>query len=206
MVRLQQGKTERYIRLLTDFFALFIGKFGSQTYLDHFNSIQPGLGLMLLMQVWVPRLHSDLPVRTEAKLQVVGLTRVLCDTPAILVDDSGKQIWSQVLAGVMMIVTNPNANLSASAASSATDDGDYEEAEIGYDATYSRLHFASRPSPDPFPELVDPLMELVRSLHGLCTSRQTGEIMTLIRHGLQADQKLLVGLESLFQKAGLNLV
>ena len=79
-MRLQHGKTARYIRLVTDFFALFIGKYEFRTFNDLLDSIQPGLGIMLFTQVWIPRLQSDVPTSMDAKVQVVGLTKVLCDT------------------------------------------------------------------------------------------------------------------------------
>eukprot|EP00566_Odontella_aurita_P003278 CAMPEP_0113547256 /NCGR_PEP_ID=MMETSP0015_2-20120614/12254_1 /TAXON_ID=2838 /ORGANISM="Odontella" /LENGTH=984 /DNA_ID=CAMNT_0000447789 /DNA_START=9 /DNA_END=2963 /DNA_ORIENTATION=+ /assembly_acc=CAM_ASM_000160 len=204
LMRLQQAKTPRYTRLVTDFFALYVGKFGSQAYLDQLNAIQPGLGLMLLTQVWTSRLAADLPVRMEAKVQVIGLTKVLCETPALLSDPSAQQIWTQALAGVMKIIINPNGHIGGAAGANAADDDDFE-VEIGYDATYSRLHFAARPAVDVFPEVKDPALTLAQSLHALCSS-QPGKFPPLIQHGLQSDPKLSAGLESLFQKAGLRIV
>lgn len=204
LMRLQQAKTPRYVRLVTHFFALFVGKFGAHAYLDQLNALQPGLGLMLLTQIWVPRLQTDLPVRMEAKVQVVGMTKLLCDTPALLVDASGQQIWSQGLAGVMRILTSPDSHLGTSVTSSSNADYD-DEIEIGYDATFSRLHFAARPVRDPFPEVADLSLMLVQSLHALCKS-QPGKLQPLIQQGLQSDPKLSGGLEIMFQKAGLSLV
>jgi len=201
LMKLQTSKTPRYIRLVTDFFALFIGKYGSQAYLDQLNAIQPGLGLMLLTQVWLPRLQSDLPVRVEAKTQIVGLTKILCETPALLADANTQQIWAQALAGAIAIVTNPNAHIGT--AFSADDDAD--EAEIGYDATFSRLHFATRPAVDPFPEVHDPSLVLVQSLHQLFAS-QPGKFPPLVQAGLHSDPKLIAGFESLFSKAGLQVI
>ena len=86
MMKLQHSKTPKYVGNLTHFFALFIGKFGSQAYLDQLNQLQPGMGIMLLVQVWVPRLQAVSPTRLEAKTQIVGLTKLLCETPALLSD------------------------------------------------------------------------------------------------------------------------
>lgn len=201
LMRLQTGKTPRFVRLVTSFFALFIGKYGSQAYLDHLNGIQPGLGLMLLTQIWNPRLQDDVPVRMEAKVQVVGLTKIICETPALLADANGQQIWAQTLAAVMKILSSPNTHVGTVA---KVDDADFE-VEIGYDATYSRLHFASQPVIDPFPEVKDPSLALAQSLHALCAS-QPGKFPPLIQQGLQADPKLAASLETMFHKAGLSLV
>uniref|UniRef100_A0A7S1Z2N2 Exportin-2 C-terminal domain-containing protein n=1 Tax=Trieres chinensis TaxID=1514140 RepID=A0A7S1Z2N2_TRICV len=204
LVRLQSGKTPRFVRLATNFFALFIGKFGYQSYSDYLNSIQPGLGLMLVTQVWIPRLQTDTPVKMEAKIEVVGLTKILCETPTLLADTNTEQIWAQILAGTMKIITNPQARMGLSAGAGA-EDADYEETEIGYDAAFSRLHFAARAVLDPFPEAKDPAVDFAKGLYGLC-SRNPGKFPPLIQHALQADPKLAAGLESLVQKAGVSLV
>jgi len=200
-MRLQQSKTPRLVRLVTQWFALYIGKYGSQSYLDQLNNIQPGLGLMLLMQVWVPRLQTDVPARMDAKVQVVGLTKLLCETPALLADANCQQIWAQALAGAIKIIASSSSYLSNS--TSAGDDDD--EVEIGYDATFSRLHFAARLATDPFPEVNDAAIALAQSLHKLSAS-QPGKLSPLIQQGLQNDAKLAASLESLFNKAGVNLV
>jgi exportin-2 (importin alpha re-exporter) len=184
---------------LTHFFALFIGKFGSQAYLDQLNQLQPGMGLMLLVQVWVPRLQAVSPTRLEAKTQIVGLTKLLCETPALLSDTNSQQIWSQVLACAVRIVCSPESNLN----SVFVQDND-DDAEIGYDATFSVLHFATRPAKDPFPDVSDAGALLVQSVGQLCSSHP-GRITPLIVHGLSPDPKLNAGFEVLCQKAGVQL-
>jgi exportin-2 (importin alpha re-exporter) len=197
-MRLQHGKTVRYVRLITNFFALLAGKYGSQVFFDSTNQIQPGVALNLLVQVWVPRLQTDPPLRMDAKIQVVGLTRLLCDTPpALLSDDNGKKIWAQVLAAVVTMVTSPSWS------NSAGDDED-QEVEIGYDATYSGLTFARKALDDPFADIADPIAVFVKSLHTLSTS-QPGVITPIIQQGLGSDPKLSSGLQSMFQKSGLQL-
>lgn len=200
LTRLQQGKTARYTRLVTQYFALFIGKFGPQTFMNHMNSVQQGLGLMLTVQVWLPRLQSDLPQRLEAKIQLVGLTKLICETPDLLKDSNGQQIWCQALACLVTLVSSPGCNFS----SKSMDDDDVE-VQVGYDATYSRLHFAARAPSDPFPEVDNPCTFLANSLHGLC-SAQPGRIPALINQGLQSDPKLSASLMTLVQSAGLSLV
>ena len=199
MMKLQHSKTPKYVGNLTHFFALFIGKFGSQAYLDQLNQLQPGMGIMLLVQVWVPRLQAVSPTRLEAKTQIVGLTKLLCETPALLSDTNSQQIWSQVLACAVKIVCSPESNLN----SVFVQDND-DDAEIGYDATFSVLHFATRPAKDPFPDVSDAGALLVQSVGQLCSSHP-GRITPLIVHGLSPDPKLNAGFEVLCQKAGVQL-
>jgi exportin-2 (importin alpha re-exporter) len=200
MMRLQQGKTPKYVGLVTHFFALFIGKFGSQTYLEQLDQIQPGLGYMILTQVWIPRLQSAPPTRLEAKTQVISLTQLLCKTPSMLADGSKTPIWSQILGCAVKIIVSPDSHLNALSIEGADDD-----VEIGYDATFSVLHFALRPAKDPFPEIADASASLVQSLAQLCAS-QPGQLTPLIQQGLQSDPKMAAGLESLCQKVGVSLV
>lgn len=200
LMKLQQSKTPRYVRLISDFFALFVGKFGSQAYFDQLNAIQPGLGLMLLTQVWVPRLSTDLPVRMDAKTQVVGLTKILCDTPALLTDDNTKQVWAGAFFGAMTIITNPDSHIGTAFASG----DDVDDAEIGYDATYSRLHFATRPVIDPFPEVQDPAIALAQSL-GQLSASQPGKIQPLVQTGLRDDPKLSSKLAELQTRANVQI-
>ena len=199
MMKLQHSKTPKYVGNLTHFFALFIGKFGSQAYLDQLNQLQPGLGLMLLVQVWVPRLQAVSPTRLEAKTQIVGLTKLLCETPALLSDAHSQQIWSQVLACAVKIVCSPESNLNLLTVLDNDDDTD-----IGYDATYSVLHFATRPAKDPFPDVGDAGAFLVQSI-GQLSATHPGRISPLIAHGLSANSKLNAGFELLCQKSGVKL-
>jgi exportin-2 (importin alpha re-exporter) len=198
LMRLKHAKTVRYVRLITNFFALLAGKYGAQVFFDSTNQIQPGLALNLLVQVWVPRLQTDPPLRLDAKTQVVGLTRLLCDTPALLSDANGKQIWAQALAAVVTMVTSPSWSVLAG------DDDDQEVEEIGYDATYSGLIFARKALDDPFAAIPDPIATFVQSLHSLSTS-QPGVINPIIQQGLGSDPKLSSGLQDMFQKSGLQL-
>jgi exportin-2 (importin alpha re-exporter) len=200
MMRLQQGKTQKYVGLVTHFFALFIGKFGSQTYFDQLDQIQPGLGIMILTQVWLPRLQASPPTRLEAKTQVIGLTELLCKSPSFLTDAGKTEIWSQILSCAVKIIISHDSHLNA-----FTTEGNDDDVEIGYDATFSVLHFALGPARDPFPDIVDASVAFVQSLSQLCAS-QPGQLTPLIQRGLQSDPKMSAGLENLCHKVGITLI
>lgn len=200
--RQQYGKTPRFTRLATNFFAVFVGKFGSQLFFDELDSIQQGLGSMLITQIWVPRLQSDMPVRMEAKTQIVGLTRLLCDTPALLMDANGRQVWSHMVAMVVSMLAS--AGTSFIDASATADDAPVE-VEISYDSAYSNLHFAKKPIDDPFLEISDPGLLFLQSLQKLSSSHP-GCLQPMIQQGLQSDPKLSAGLESMLTKAGIRLM
>jgi exportin-2 (importin alpha re-exporter) len=200
LTKLMSSKTPKYTRLVTQFFGLFVGKYGAQVFFDKANAMQPGLAVTLLVQVWNPRILKDPPVqRMEAKVQVIGLTKLLCETPALLADANGQAIWAQTLAGVVTVLT------SASFKSTGTDaDFDDDVLDTQYDAQFSKLANAGAKVEDLFPEVTDPAANFVQSLHRLSLS-QPGQLMPLIQQGLSADPKLIAGLESLFTLAGVRL-
>lgn len=201
LIRLQSGKTPRYVKLATDFFALFVGKHGPQAFLDCTNAMQPGLGMMVLSQVWAPRLKDAPPNKPmEAKAQVVGVTKLLCESPALLADTSGQNAWTATLVCLMMLLTSNSLKPNVDAIMTIND----PEMEISYDAQFSRLVYATKEADDPFPEIVDPTTFFVQSLHRLLSSN-TSQLMPLIQQGLSVNPKLSSGLESMFQQAGLRL-
>mmetsp|Transcript_16833 Transcript_16833/g.23828 ORF Transcript_16833/g.23828 Transcript_16833/m.23828 type:complete len:877 (-) Transcript_16833:150-2780(-) len=200
LMRLQQGKSPRYVRLVTGFFAQYVGKYGSQNFFDLLDSIQSGgLPLMILSSVWIPRLESDVISKMDAKTQVVGITDILCKSSVLLVDNNSQVIWCKLLGCVVKIMTSTEQFNS-----SATDAPDVD-AEIGYDPTFSKLHFASKPNLDYFLEINDPVASFAQAFHNLCVSHP-GKFMPIIQQGFQSDPKASAGLESILNKAGLQII
>jgi hypothetical protein len=197
---LQRADNPRYRRLITNFFALFLGIYGTQTYLDQLNAVQPGVALLIVVQVWLPRLQSDPPTRLEAKLHVVALTKLCCETAELLRDDNTKQLMGQAIAAVVSLVQNPNAMMGQALA----DEGPVE-IEVSYDSAYSVLQFARQPADDPFPDVVDPEGAFCQGLAAISTS-QPGQMQAIIQQGLSGvDPKLATGLDSMLKKAGVGL-
>jgi len=199
LMRLQHSKSPRFVRLITTFFAQYVAKMGALAYMDMMNSIQHGLGYMLLAQIWAPRLKSDIPVRTEAKVHVIALTHLLCQVPDLLTDVKFLESWSQLLVCVIHMISSPNTKFDVD----TLDEGDV--VEIGYDPTFCRLHFAVRAYSDPFAEIKDPVLYFSQSLHTLCSS-QPGKIVQLIQSVFNEDPKLSLALESIMKRSGLQLV
>ena len=192
-----QGSTKnaRYKRLISCFVALLTGKYGSQKTFELLNSVQAGVHMMFLKQVWMPVLSEDNPARTEAKIQIIALTKLICESPVLLNDDAGREIWGLALVSILKILSSPAASFG-----SGTEDD--QEVEIGYDPTFSRLFFATRAPLDPFPEVSDPSLAFVKALHQACTSNPA--VRPLIQQGTQANPKMSVALDAMFQKAGLH--
>lgn len=194
--RLQTSKTPRYIQLVTTFFALFVGKYGAQVFFDRTNGIQAGIGAMILVHVWAPRLKNEPPVqRIEAKIHVVGVTKLLCEYPALLSSDDGLHAWTESLTGLITLITSPKYKDSI-----ATKMIDVTDIETGYDAQFSRLLQATKTIEDPFVEIADPNIFVAQSLHATLMSNSA-----LLMPLLQRDPKLELGLQSIFEHAGLSV-
>lgn len=196
--RLTSAKTPRFVRLVTNFFALFVGKFGAQAFFDQLNSMQAGMGLMVMVQIWLPRLKSDPPVRLDAKMHVVALTKLSCETPALLADENARKLWGQTVTTIVFLLSSPDMGQVAA------DEGPVET-EVSYDSGYSGLHFARRPADDPFAEVADPARSFAQALGALSTSHP-GQLQPLIQQTLSVDPKLSSGLDNMLRSAGVSLV
>jgi hypothetical protein len=128
------------------------------------------------------------------------VTKLLCESPALLADTSGQNAWTATLVCLMMLLTSNSLKPNVDAIMTIND----PEMEISYDAQFSRLVYATKEADDPFPEIVDPTTFFVQSLHRLLSSN-TSQLMPLIQQGLSVNPKLSSGLESMFQQAGLRL-
>ena len=197
LIRLQGGKTTRYVRLITGYFAQFIGQHGSQKWFEVMNSFQPGLSHMVLSQVWLPRLDKDEPVRMEIKIQVVGLTKIVCETPTLLNDTTGQQILMKFLIALVKILSSQEAFFGK-----PVEDMD-DAVEIGYDPTFSKLHFATRTPLDPFHDITDPVSAFANALHQAISSNASWQ--TLMQQGSQSDPKTFASLQGIMAKAGLHV-
>jgi exportin-2 (importin alpha re-exporter) len=215
LVRLQGStKAPRYKKLVTTYFALFVGKYGPQAFVERLEGVQPGLAVMVLEQVWIPRLKTDPPIhqRVETKVHVVGLTKLLFESPVLLADPRAHQVWSHALAGVISLLISPVWRAGTSAAAGASlgheidDDDDAVELEIGYDAQFSKLSFASRAPEDFFPEVPDAGLAFSQALHQALAASASSPtpILPLVQTAVNADEKLSDGLVTLMGQAGLG--
>lgn len=194
LMRLQQGKTPRYTRLVSDFFAQFVGQFGTEKLVGTLDGIQPGLSQMVLNSIWIPRLTSDPPVRMAAKNHIVGLTKILCDTPSLLSDVNGQKVWLHALTAAVKILSSQESYLGSS-----VDSGD-DDVEIGYDPTMSRLNFASRAPLDPFKNVTNAAQLFASSLNQAINTNAT-VYQPLIQQGQSTDPKTFAALETMLSTA-----
>jgi hypothetical protein len=133
-------------------------------------------------------------------VQVVGLTKLLCECPPLLGDVSGQTAWSHAFGSLVTLLTSSAFKRTTT----TTDSGEEPETETVYDAQFSRLVQATKAVEDPFPEVGDARSFFSVSLHTALASNG-GLLRPLIQQGLSADPKLALGLEQMFHQAGLQL-
>ena len=128
LMRLQKGKTVRYQRQICLFFSFLVSKCGASTWLQILNSIQPGLGEMLLQQVWIPCVLTESVFnKSDNKVMVVGMTMLMKE--GAIVNLEGGKPWGQMVAGVLKLVASGVADDKK-----GTDDDDEIEVEISFDS------------------------------------------------------------------------
>lgn len=193
-------KVPRMIVAITNFFALFCGTFGAQAYFDALNSVQAGIWPDVVSKFWYGRLQNNMPVRVDAKVQLVGITRLLCDTSELLQDAKRQAIWSNMAAMAVNVLTSSGSNFGTA---TGTDDSPVD-IEISYDSAFSSLYFARKPVDDPFPDIADPGLNFLQSLRTF-SSAHPGRVQPLLVQGLQSDAELSAGLERMLTGAGITL-
>lgn len=200
LTRLQKAKTPRYERLVTGYFAQFVGQFGTDKFFGILDSVQNGLSMHITGAVWLQRLAKDPPVRMEAKFQVVALTKIICETPSLLSSPNGQQIWTAALISVAKILTSQESYLGSSSSSSS--DGGDQDIEIGYDPTMSRLNFASRAPLDPFSSISNVAQAFGNAL-AQARAANASIIAPLMQQGQTQDPKAFAMLDNILSKAGI---
>lgn len=109
----------------------------------------------------------------DRKIVAVGVTKMLCECPALLVAPY-RNYWSNLLQALITTFELPPND-------TALEGDDFVEIEnaIGYQAAYSQLNFAKLKVIDPIPDIQDGRKYLVDNLAKLSVSRP-GDIPTLI--------------------------
>lgn len=117
----------------------------------------------------------------DKKIVAVGVSRLLCECPAMLVPPY-RNYWANLLQALITSFEMPPDE-------TALEGDDFVEIEnaIGYQAAYSQLNYAKLKTIDPIPDIQNGCKHLVENLAKLSASRP-GDIPTLIS-ALPADHQ-----------------
>lgn len=117
----------------------------------------------------------------DKKIVAVGVTKLLCECPAMLVPPY-RNYWANLLQALITSFEMPPDE-------TALEGDDFVEPEnaVGYQAAYSQLNYAKLKVIDPIPDVQDTRKHLAENLSTLSASRP-GDIPTLIS-ALPADHQ-----------------
>uniref|UniRef100_A0A7S1YF25 Exportin-2 C-terminal domain-containing protein n=1 Tax=Grammatophora oceanica TaxID=210454 RepID=A0A7S1YF25_9STRA len=157
LTRLQAKRTPRFKRCITNYFCLWAGKFGGQAWVSVLDSMQAGLGMNLIVNVWLKRYETDMPTnRMEIKVTLVGLCRLM---PCISTDAMAVAACTTVLVKLL--------SGDGAVGAPAQDDEPPIELEVSSDSTFNTLQFARRAVFDPFADITDVQGMVVQALRAL---------------------------------------
>ena len=199
MTRLQGTKSNLYPIRFNQFLALYSGLYGGQALVDGLDAVQPNITMVILVQVWLPKVQGCASNKVQAKSQVIGLTKILCDLSAKLLDGpDGQKVFAQVILAIVSILASPTFSKESKELP--------DEAHVVYDATFSQLKHAQQIPDDPFKAVADPVEYFVGSLNALSSSHP-GVVIPLIQQALSGgDPKLATIFQTMCQSKGVNLI
>ena len=195
--RLQNSKTIKYVRGLLVFLCLFAGKLGGSVLVQTVDAIQPKLYVMLIEKVMIPDVQK-VSGQTECKICAVGITKLLTETPEMLVDPY-VTLWAPLLEALIKLFECPQDD-------NLPDEEHFIEIEDtpGYQTAYSQLMMAGIKDHDPFSSVPsNTKAHLVDSLQKL-SSQHPGKLSPMITSGLTSEAAAF--LQSYLQSANITLL
>ncbi|KAE9615357.1 hypothetical protein Lal_00048401 [Lupinus albus] len=157
---LQQNRTVKLIKSLLIFMSLFLIKHGSSNVVDTMNSVQPGIFIVIMNQFWIPNLKL-ITGSIELKLTAVASTKLICESP-VLLDPAASESWGKMVDSITTLLSRPEQDR-------VEEDPDMPDIteNVGYTATFVRLHNAGKKEEDPLKDIRDPREFFVSSLSHL---------------------------------------
>ena len=189
--RLQSSKTTKYVKGLLIFFSLFAGRFGGPTLVDTIDSIQPQMFKMVVERLFLQDVQK-VSGPTERKICAIGITKLLTETPVMLVEPCAA-LWTPLLQALISLFELPEDD-------SVPADEHFIEIEDtpGYQTAFSQLLFAGVKERDPFESAVpNAKAHLAQCLHEL-SSRHPGQVPRMVA-GLTGEAAQF--LQTYFQSA-----
>jgi exportin-2 (importin alpha re-exporter) len=179
LTRLQGTKSNLYPIRFCQFLALFSGLYGGQSLHESLDKIQGNILLMLIQQIWLPKVKGCASNKMQAKYQIIGLTKLVSDlSPKLLVDDQGKVLFRQIVVSIISVLVSPTLSIDEKVTP--------DEAPMVYDATFSQLKYAQQLPDDAFKTVTDPLDFFLAALKNISTSNP-GILPQLIQQGLSTQ-------------------
>lgn len=183
--RLSLSKTTKYVKGIIVFFCYYTSKLGAPALVELIDQIQANMFGMVVERVFIPDM-AKVSNELERKIVAVGISKILCECPAML-SPPYNQNWSRLLQALVELFELPPDK-------SVLEGDNFVEPDdsAGYQAAFSQLSYAQPKIQDFLAEVSDGRKFLADSLAKLSQSRP-GEVPQLVSaigdHHKQALQK-----------------
>ncbi|KAL0697427.1 hypothetical protein Bca4012_053549 [Brassica carinata] len=182
-VWIERERTAEFQKSLVVTMSLFLVKHGPANLVDTMNAVQPNIFTTVVDRFWIHDLKLVVGAM-EVKLAAVAATRLVCETPDLLVPVASR-LWGAMVNSIVTLVSRPEQER-------AFDD---EPEDVGYTgAAFVNLYNVGRREVDPLEDMRDPKKFLVTSLATL-SAAHPGRFPLVIRCNLEkANQDALIQL------------
>lgn len=193
--RLTAAKTSKFCKSFMYTGSLLAALQGGEVAGQSMDSVQPGILLMVVQNVWAPSLAQKGVLPSE-KAALVGSTRLLTEAAVLQTPEAAGPAASLLHAIAMRCMggSGVNASLDDPAATGG-------EEFTGYSAAYAKLNYSSGEEVDVLPSVVDGKADVVQRLIQFNAS-QGGRLSSLAA-SLDPERASVVG--ELFRQAGISL-
>ncbi|KAI8101811.1 hypothetical protein M9434_006876 [Picochlorum sp. BPE23] len=192
--RLQSAKTLKFCKSFMYTGALFAALRGGDIAGQSMDSVQPGILLMIVQNVWSPALAAPGAITSE-KIALVGSTRLLTESPLLQGSNANAAAASLLQAIAARIAGGTHAPVQ-----SLEDGGQDVEEFSGYSAAYAKLHYASTEEKDWLSNVPDGKVDVAQRLLQY-NSQSSGRLAALAAQ-LPEDKQAPVA--QLFKNIGLQ--
>ncbi|XP_005175375.1 exportin-2 [Musca domestica] len=170
--RLSLSKTTKYVKCIIVFFCYYAAKIGAPALVELIDQIQANMFGMVVDRVFIPDM-AKVSNELERKTVAVGISKILCECPAMLLPPYN-QYWSRLLQALVELFELPPDK-------TITEGDNFIEPDesSGYQAAFSQLSYAQPKTQDFLAEVADGRKYLADSLAKLAQTRP-GEIPQLV--------------------------
>lgn len=169
--RLSSSKTVKFVKSLLVFFSLFICRYGATPFYQMIESIQCKMFPMVLEKLYIAE-SRKVNGLIDRKTVSIGMAKLLTDIDFFANDFA--PLWPPLLEAIIAVFELPEEE--------STDDNNHFvelEENDSYQASYSRLVFATKKEIDPLVEIGDPKIYLAQNLSKL-SQKYPGKLKPLI--------------------------
>jgi exportin-2 (importin alpha re-exporter) len=190
--RLSSSKTTKFVKCLIVLFAYYAAKIGPSELIQLIDGIQNQMFGMVCQRVFVTDLNK-VSGETERKIAAIGVSKILCDTPAMFQAPYNAHWQPLVQALIELFELPPDESNIEGDSFIEVDDA------AGYQVAYSQLNFASTKKDDPFSDVPDARRFLIEKLSRI----QQPEVKSMLQ---QMSSQHQIALQKYANQYGISII